>query len=136
MRWVIFTLAIFKQLTEREYWSFQKEFGNNTSDAENVHGPVYRLFAFWLFTRGKKPLRRKVTGAAPGHVEVEREICRVVLRQISRLIRRGEVRQVQPVPGGDKYILGFDVSVVDIPSMTIAYRTEKLESQPFLLNIF
>ena len=89
--------AVLEELTEFEQrCAFEKEFGNDTSSTEDVHGFGHSPILLTLnilacasqfillganlgvLTRRVEPFRRDVTSSASGRIKVEGEIRRVV----------------------------------------------------------
>lgn len=147
-----FCFAVLEELTEFKQWCPLKEkFGNDTSDAEDVHcfghSAIFlalnvlacscklRLLGtdLGIFTCSIESFRGDITSSTSRGVKVEGEIGRVIERKVSRFVGR-KIGNINPVPGGDEDVLAFDVSVRDFAIASVTKSREDLECDPFLLD--
>ena len=139
-----------EELTELEKWcSLKEKFGNDASSTKDIHSfghPTilltlnilprqFRLLGadIGILSCCVEPFWCNITSSASGGVEVEGEVGRVVEWKISWLIG-SKIGNINPVPGGDKDILAFDVSVRYLAVANITESCKDLECDPFLLN--
>jgi len=77
-----------------------------------------------LLPRGQEAFRGKVAGPASRKVKVEGKVSGIVFWQMCGLVGRGEVGEVEPVPGCDQYVFCFDVAMEDVACMTVSDSAE------------
>jgi len=129
--------------------SLEEKFGNDASNAEDIHGfghPTILLTLNILASKFRllgtnlgilaccvKSFRCNITSSAPRGVKVEREVGRVVEWEVSRLVG-SEIGYINPVPGGNEDVFTFDISMRNLAVASIAKSREYLECDPFLLD--
>ena len=86
-----------------------------------------------MAVRCVEPLRRKVACSSTGRIEEERKVRGVVEREVRGLVGC-KVGEVDPVPGGDEDVLGFDVAVRDLAGARVAEGGQHLVRDPLLLD--
>ena len=113
--------SVLEKLREREHdRALQEEFRDYTSQAKHIHGfrdfsiPFVEFESCLLLTDvtpgREEPFRGYIACSPTRGIKKERKIGRVIEGKKGGLIRR-KVGKINPVPGRDKDIFGFEISV-------------------------